>query len=376
MFQSALGKRAGKPVKLGRLSYASVLETAYRCPEDVIVMAVVILELRLSDVQGEVLGRNLVVAANDGPLEQTPEALNRVRVDSADNVLLFAVNHRAVREMLVQMGVTVMVIGRQQGNLIAANEVDELFKAVVVSAINHTGHHVAFTLNSANDNGFPRAGTLLVFNVPVAVITANIGFVHFHDTHQLAKLFVRQPSANAVTHVPSGLVAAKAHRTHDLEGANAFFGSQHHVNDPKPVPKIFVGVLENGPGDNREPVALRTALMALPMEGKGQGVDLGIAAARAFNGPRRPAVAHQIGLAGLLGGEGGFPLGNGHLVDFLPRSHGHFPSRFSEGRDSRFFCQVRDNRHIKICGYTTWGLPGPDDIAPVGDGQRVAGAFA
>ena len=65
-------------------------ETCYCEPKNVGVLAVVITELRFSDVQRQVLGRHLVIAANDGPLKQAPEALNRVRVDSAANVLLGA----------------------------------------------------------------------------------------------------------------------------------------------------------------------------------------------------------------------------------------------------------------------------------------------
>jgi hypothetical protein len=47
-------------------------EACYGGPENIEVMAVVIAELGLSDIQGQVLGRNLVVTANDGALKQAP----------------------------------------------------------------------------------------------------------------------------------------------------------------------------------------------------------------------------------------------------------------------------------------------------------------
>src|SRR5258706_16416560 len=74
-------------------------EACYGGSENVGVVAVVVPELRLSDVQRQVLGRNLVIAANDAALEQAPEALNRVRVDRANNVLLGAVLDGAMREI-------------------------------------------------------------------------------------------------------------------------------------------------------------------------------------------------------------------------------------------------------------------------------------
>jgi tetrahydromethanopterin S-methyltransferase subunit A len=65
-------------------------ETCYGGPENIGIAAVVIPELSLSDIQRQILCGNLVIAANDGPLEQAPEAFNRVGVDRADNVLLGA----------------------------------------------------------------------------------------------------------------------------------------------------------------------------------------------------------------------------------------------------------------------------------------------
>lgn len=55
-------------------------ETCYSEPENVRVVPVVVPELRFRDVQRQVLGRDLVIAADDAALEQRPEAFNRVRV--------------------------------------------------------------------------------------------------------------------------------------------------------------------------------------------------------------------------------------------------------------------------------------------------------
>ena len=57
-----------------------------RRSEDVVVQAVVVAELKLRDVQRQILGADLVERADDPALEDAPEAFNRIRVDRADNV--------------------------------------------------------------------------------------------------------------------------------------------------------------------------------------------------------------------------------------------------------------------------------------------------
>ena len=47
--------------------------------------------------------------------------------------------------------------------------------------------------------------------VAVVIVAADVRLIHFHNAHQLAEFFVRQASADAVAHVPSGFVRAEAH---------------------------------------------------------------------------------------------------------------------------------------------------------------------
>lgn len=149
-------------------------------PENIGVVAVVIPELSLSDIQRQVLAADLVIAANDGPLKQRPEALNRVRVDRTDNVLLLGVRDRAVREIVAQIHVAAMFVGGEQADLGVADHVDELLHVVVIGAVNDTGHNIALALHGANDSNL-CALALLVLEVPVAVIAADVGFVHLQD---------------------------------------------------------------------------------------------------------------------------------------------------------------------------------------------------
>jgi hypothetical protein len=59
----------------------------YRLPKKVLVQAVVISEPELRHIEWQVLLADLVVSADHSTLNQAPEALNRVGMDSASDVL-------------------------------------------------------------------------------------------------------------------------------------------------------------------------------------------------------------------------------------------------------------------------------------------------
>jgi hypothetical protein len=68
-----------------------------RCFENLRIVAVVISELKFRDVQRQIFGADFVKAANDTAFEDAPEALNRIGVYSADDVLADAVLDRLMR---------------------------------------------------------------------------------------------------------------------------------------------------------------------------------------------------------------------------------------------------------------------------------------
>jgi hypothetical protein len=59
-----------------------------RRPEDIRVFAVVVPELKLSDVQMQIFFADLVVRANDATLQDRPEAFDGLSVDCTDNVFM------------------------------------------------------------------------------------------------------------------------------------------------------------------------------------------------------------------------------------------------------------------------------------------------
>ena len=163
--------------------------------------------------------------------------------------------------------------------------------------------------------------------MPVFVFAADVGFVNFNDA---AKLFLRlyHRGADFVAHQVRRIVGAEAHLPLNLQGADALFAGGHKVHDLEPLAERLVGVLKNRADQNREAIALRIALLALPMPLAGlQVINGGVATARADNAVR-PAAGLQVGFAGVLVPlwEHILKLCLGHLMDRLRTlCHGSYP---------------------------------------------------
>ena len=63
-----------------------ILASAYRRIEDVRIETIIISELKFRNVQRQVLGADFVERANNTALQDPPKALNRIRVNRANNV--------------------------------------------------------------------------------------------------------------------------------------------------------------------------------------------------------------------------------------------------------------------------------------------------
>ena len=85
----------------------------YRCLKHIRIKAVVVAELKFRDVKRHIFCRHFVERADHATLEDAPKAFNRVRVDRADNVLLFVVLH-SLAGIFDQPVVNLIIVGRQQ----------------------------------------------------------------------------------------------------------------------------------------------------------------------------------------------------------------------------------------------------------------------
>jgi hypothetical protein len=302
-----------------------------RRAEDVIIEAVVILELAFRNVEREIFAAHLVVAADDRPLELRPEAFNRVRVDGADNVTLGGVVDGFVI-VVQQAAIDATFIGRQQTDLIRNDLANERLRILLGNRVQNAGHHVALAANGTDDRGFggggmfPAAASLVP--MLILVLAADVGLI---DLDNAAEFLFRldQSGPDFMAHAPSGFVRAEAHEPHDLKGAHSLFAGEHQVSDLEPVSKWLVRVLKDGPGNSGEAIAVLGADFALPMEAGSQRINLDITTAGAMDA-FGPASGDQIRPAGRFINEKCLKLGTGHLVDRLGAA-GHGVSSFVGG---------------------------------------------
>src|SRR5258708_33060090 len=74
-----------------------ILTSLNRRSENVRVPSIIVAEFEFRNIERHVFGADFVEASDDPALEDRPEALNRVGVDCADDVLPDAVINRAMR---------------------------------------------------------------------------------------------------------------------------------------------------------------------------------------------------------------------------------------------------------------------------------------
>src|SRR5258708_16760242 len=97
--------------------------------EDIFVLAVIVPELKLRNVQRQILLTDLVERADHAALEDRPEAFNRVRVYGANNVLIARViDDGVLRIAVLEAAVAGEVIRAKQGDLLRHTLADELLK--------------------------------------------------------------------------------------------------------------------------------------------------------------------------------------------------------------------------------------------------------
>lgn len=298
--------------------------SCYRHSEDIGVVAIVIFELTFRDVEWEIFFTDLVIRADNRPLEDRPEAFNGLRMYRADNVLMGAVHDRLVR-IFAKAFVSNLFIRRQQANLGRNRLAYEFLQIDRRQTAEHASNDAALALDRTDDGGLKVRAVFVVMTafglMFVLAFAADESFVHLDNAHQLAELFVLQRRADAVADVPCGFVGAEAHVALYLHGADTLLSAQHQVNDLEPVPQIDLGILKNRPDKVGEAVsAALPAIRAFPLKFHGgERISLRRAAARAMNA-LRPAVCDQIVVASFLAREKLVELGCRQLVRFLSHS--------------------------------------------------------
>lgn len=290
-----------------------------RRAENVRIAPMVVAELKFRDVQRHIFGADLVERAHDAALEDRPEAFNRIGVHCADNVALGAVHH-GLPVVFLQVVVNLVFICRENADIGRNHFANEMLCGILGDAAQSAGDHIALAADSADHWRFTgpcaaRFAVVFLIPMPVGVFAANPCFVNFDNAAQLG-FRLDKSGADFVAHGMRGPVRAEAHYALDLQGANSLFAGQHQMHDAEPLAQGLVRVLEDGPGDMREAVALSGASVALPFEShRADRKHFDVSTARAGNAAR-PAASNEILRAGLFIGERRFELRDCHLMNW------------------------------------------------------------
>src|SRR5207244_942152 len=103
------------------------------------------------------------------------------------------------------------------------------------SVLRHANAHLPATLHGAHDDGL-LCGAGLASEGAARSTTAEVRFVGFHDACEHLSHVVAHRGADAMAHVPRGLVRDLEHPL-ELVGRDAFLGLAHDVDREEPLPQ-------------------------------------------------------------------------------------------------------------------------------------------
>jgi hypothetical protein len=196
--------------------------TCYGRAEDVDVLPVIVPELEFGDIQGHIFPADLVERADDAALEDRPEALNRVRMNRADDVFAIGMldDFVLVRKFVFQIPVAGPLVGDQQADFVRDGFADKFGQDV---RAHDARDDAALALDYADHRHLARtnaAATLrpivLVPLVLVVCLAADERFVDLDNASKPLRVAFGKSGADAVAHVERGFIRAEAHDALDL----------------------------------------------------------------------------------------------------------------------------------------------------------------
>lgn len=294
--------------------------SCYRVLEHVRVVPVVVPKRELVQVEREILAADVVIGPHDASLQQAPKLVQIGRMDLPANVLTAAVgNPLVVVTMLRQPDVDLTLIGRDQINLLADRLFHERVQRVRVGRFDQLADDVPLAGNRADYGHFRATATdaNALADVPILVLSADLGFVHFDDTHEFLKLGIGETGTQPMAEVPRRLIAARPDHPVNLPGGHTLLAGQHVVQDLEPRSQGIVRVLEDRAHVEREAVGVGVLFgLANPVERAGlQRVHLlALATLRAIHAVF-PSLVGEILFAGRFVRKHLVELAERHLAD-------------------------------------------------------------
>ena len=283
-------------------------------------MAHVVTELRLGDVQRQILLANFVEGSNDTALEDRPESFDGVGMNCADNVL----TSRVIDDLVVGMGfieeaIPASIVADQQAIVVGDHFTDKLVHGIDVGPLNDTGNHAAIAFNSADHTDLtgPGASALAVTLALVSIfgLSAYPSLIHFDDALKDVH-FILHGDADTMAHVPSGAVVY-GQFPFQLFTADSLIRRAHEPDSDKPLGQGNVRIVEDGAhGDAVLILAVQAEVQVAQFSGLAGGLDVTDAFAFTLQASEtvRPAYCFQVRDAFLLGVELLSEFSNGNLL--------------------------------------------------------------
>ena len=287
-------------------TFASVRVSApcYGLAKDVFFVPIVEPELKLIQIQGQILLADIVIGANDSALQQRPKAFDALRVDIPAHVLTSGMPDELMLAVVnADCVVPAPFIRDNQRRVSLGNFANESSQGFGVGTLNYLADQVTLARDCADHSYLAgsRAATALillaVLPMAIDVFPADERFINFDDPHQLPELRVFHSSAQPHAHVPRGLIRAGSEHAMDLERADSLLRRDHQVQNLKPHEQRLLGFLEDGSCGEREPIGraiVLAALFALPVPRARFALVHMIVLATSAADAIRPAATEQI----------------------------------------------------------------------------------
>jgi len=299
--------------------------TCYRRAEDVRVIPIVVAPFEFGNIQRQIFAADFVEASHDATLQERPETIDCLGMDSAVNILTSAMPHGAV---FFQLAVTGIFVGRDQADFFRDGFADETVQGFCIGMCDNARHYIAIAFDGTHNGvlAFAAGSWRALIPMPVFVLPADISFIDFDDTHELAEFRLGEPCADTMTHIESGRIGAKAKHAVHLQCRNALLAGQHQIDDLEPGPHRNIGVLEDRAYKHGKAITKRRTLATLPMKPPFvQFCKLFVPATRAANS-FRPTARNQVGFASVISREKPIELRDGHLCGEFWSGHRSAPN--------------------------------------------------
>jgi hypothetical protein len=290
------------------------------CLENIGIRAVVEPELKLREVERQIVLADVVIGPDNPAFQETPKSLDIVRVNLPAHVLAFRVRDGIVRiPQRIEVVIALVLIRGDEIDVTADGLADKTIEGLSIGILDHLADDIALARDRADHRGLAAHSGNMLLLVPMAILVfaAHSGLVNFDFAHQLGEILVLHRGADALEHVPSRPVIAASDLAMDLECADSLFALTHQVDHFKPSAERVVSVLEYRLGDDAEPIAVAPATILIltgPVErARLERVNTFLALATRTLDAIRPAHIAEQFFTGFLCRELPFQFGEGDV---------------------------------------------------------------